>query len=763
MFIQISVRPDGTLSFSKDFIRLALGSACFLAVGLFTAGAGAQVDTPAPSNAPLEGDATEDANEAKHMADPPVGRSVIKLAPSKHVKGGKKIPPLATAGPADITEENYPDRIESFDFQNAEVADVAKAIGRLTNRNFIIDPGVAGKKITIIAPTQVSVPDAYNAFQSALAANGFTVIPSGKFFKIRQAADAKRDSIETYSGAYYPNSDQMITRIIRLKHLSADDVFKNLQRILPSKNGEMTPFPASNSLIMSDYGANVDRVVKIIEQLDKPGFDEQLEVIPIRYAKSKDVSEILGRIINKDPGGPSFQGGFGAPRSARFDRGGAPEDLSLVQSDERTNALIVVGNAAGVEKARQLVKKLDYRLESSEAGGVNVYYVKYGEAEKLAQTLNGVSGGAAAGNQAGAAQPPGLGAARGPSPADRQQIFGGDVRIVSDKNTNSLVVTASKRDYETLLDLLAKLDIQRDQVYVEGVIMELSSDKSRLTDLAYYKFHDDGSGGASAAGRMGFSGKDTLAKVMNPAGDSGAILSFGSGGPLNVTLPGMPGPIVIPSLVAFLNLLQSTTETNILATPQLLTLDNEEAEVEVGQEVPVGVDSATTGATTTVSTQRVKATTKLKVTPFIRPDSDVVRLKVELPIKGLSDIQVKAENLAKNAVATTDRNIKTNIVVHDGDTAVLGGLMRDEDTLSETKVPMLGDLPVLGWLFKASKISRTKLNLLVFLTPRIIRTVDDSHRNLDRKLQQRIEWLKTNFDGRDPYGKAMDELSRTAK
>ena len=217
---------------------------------------------------------------------------------------------------------------------------------------------------------------------------------------------------------------------------------------------------------------------------------------------------------------------------------------------------------------------------------------------------------------------------------------------------------------------------------------------------------------------------------------------------------------MVPSLLAFLNLLQSTTETNILATPQLLTLDNEEAEVEVGQDIPVGQDSSTTGATTMISTQRQKATTKLKVTPFIRPDSDIVRMKVELPIKGIADTQIKAENLAKNAIATTDRNIKTNIVIHDGDTAVLGGLLRDEESVSETKIPILGDIPVLGWLFKSSKASRTKLNLLVFLTPRIIRTVADGRRNLDRKLQERIEWLKNNFNGRDPHGGAVPGVQR---
>ncbi|MES2855003.1 MAG: secretin N-terminal domain-containing protein, partial [Bdellovibrionota bacterium] len=307
-------------------------------------------------------------------------------------------PNIANAAIEDITNENYPDLIESFDYPNAEIADVIKAISQLTGKNFIIDPGVRGK-ISIIAPSQITVAEAYKAFLSALAINGFTVVPSGKFLKVKSARNAQRDSIETYAGQYYPNADVMITRIMHLKHISAEEVNKRL-RILPSKDGEMTPYEPTNSLIISDYGSNVERMMKIIAELDRPGFEEQLAVLAIRYAKASDLANLVNQIINKDPTsgrGGGAGGGFGAgvPRfrsRGGTPAGGTPEELSLVAPDERTNAIIVVGNKAGIQKVRDLVRKLDYKLDPAEAGGVFVYYVRFGEAEKIATTLQGITG-----------------------------------------------------------------------------------------------------------------------------------------------------------------------------------------------------------------------------------------------------------------------------------------------------------------------------------------------------------------------------------
>lgn len=662
----------------------------------------------------------------------------------------------------DINDKNFPDVVQSFDYPNAEITDVIKAISQLTNKNFIIDPGVRGK-ISIVAPTQITVAEAYKAFLSALAINGFTVVPSGKFLKVKSARNAQRDSIETYSGQYYPNADVMITRIIHLKHISAEEVNKRL-RILPSKDGEMTPYEPTNSLIVSDYGANIERIMKIINELDRPGFEEQLQVMPIRYAKAKDLADLVNKIINKDTGGgsagaaPAF--GAGVPRfrsRGGTQGGGTPEELSLVAPDDRTNAIIVVGNKAGIEKVRELVRKLDYKLDPAEAGGVEVYYVKYGEAEKIATTLQGIASGA---SSSPASSPLGGGGAFGAraaaaSPLNQQSIFGGDVKITADKNTNSLVIVASKLDYEAVRVLLRKLDIPRDQVYVEAIIMEMQTSKQKDWNPTVYKFDDSG------VGRVGYTRAGTLTSIINPATDAGTILGFGSKGTVDVSVNGTN--FKVPNLLAFLQLIQSNTESNILSTPQILALDNEDAEIEVGDRVATSQTQTATAAGTQTGVNFENASIKLKLTPYIRPDSDVVRLKIDQSVKQPTTVSSGVgSSLASISTQLSDRSLKTNIVVNNGDTAVLGGLVRDSDKVSETKVPLLGDIPVLGWLFKSRQVTKEKINLLVFLTPKIIRNKEDSQMQLTKKTNQRIEWLKQNFDGRDPYGKTIDNFPRSA-
>lgn len=699
-----------------------------------------------------------------------ISTAPVRPLETQPVAGKSSAPSLSDAQIEDMTDANYPDLVEA-NFPNAEITDVVKAISQLTNKNFIIDPGVRGK-ISIIAPSKVTVAEAYKAFLAALAVNGFTVVPYGKFLKVKASRNAQRDSIETYTGKYAPTSDIYITRILHLKHISAEEVNKRL-RVLPSKDGEMTPYEPTNSLMITDYGANVERIVKIINELDRPGFEEQLSVIPIRYAKSKDLADLINQIINKEtrPGGapaPTF--GANVPRfrsRGGTAAGGTPEELSLVAPDDRTNALIVVGNKAGIEKVRDLVKKLDYKLDPAEAGGVFVYYVRYGEAEKIAQTIGGLASSSTTssspmGSTAPGAFGGGFGNAAGgrsASPLDRQNIFGGDVKINADKNTNSLVITASKQDYDTVRSLLAKIDIPRDQVFVETIIMEMNANKTRDWNPTYY-YLDPASKGV---GRGGFAKKGALSNILNPASDSGAILGFGSGATVDFTLPGTSTTVKVPSLLAFITFLQQNVESNILSTPRIMALDNEEATIEVGDKVPVSQTTTSVGNNVVNDVKTENATIKLTLTPYIRPDSSVVRMKLDQSVKQVNPNAAVASGLAALATTISDRSIKTNIVVNSGDTAVLGGLIRDEESVDETKVPILGDVPVLGWLFKSRSMTKKKINLVVFITPKIIRGIEDSQNLLGEKANERIDWIKRNYDGRDPNGAKMDALPRAAK
>ncbi|MGZ3771429.1 MAG: type II secretion system secretin GspD [Bdellovibrio sp.] len=663
---------------------------------------------------------------------------------------------FAKSSTEDITSENFPETIESFDFPNVEITDLIKAISELTGKNFIIDPGVRGK-ITITAPSKITVAEAYKAFLSALAINGFTVVPSGSFLKVKSARNAQRDNIETFSGAYYPNTDQMITRIIHLKHISASQVNRDL-RILPSKDGEMNIYEPTNSIIISDYGSNIDRVMKIISQLDVPGFEEQLEVIPIKFAKAKDLADLVDKIVNKGQkttgAGPgSFSAGV--PRFSRTSGASSQQGASFFMAipDDRTNSIIVVGNKSGITRIKKLISQLDFKIRAEESGGVYVYHVKHGDAEKLAQTLQGVTkeaapkptmGGSLLSPIGGQMQPP-------------QEIFGGDVKIVGDKTTNSLIITASKQDYELVLNLLRKIDSPRDQVFVEAIIMEMSASDGNNWGIGYYKY------GSSGYGKVGFNGGLQLNDLLSPTGGSGAVIGFGQGDTVEVTDPATKQTLKIPSLVGFINFLKTTKKANILSTPQIMTLDNQEGEIEVGDKVVVGaqVQNATATSPGVTTPQFEDATIKLTIKPFISPATNAIRMEIKQQVSQLSTAQTpKAFQDSTQPIAK--RSIKTVINVNNGDTAILGGLMKEQDVESIIKVPLLGDIPIIGWLFKSRNIVKDKTNMVVFLTPKIVRSPADNDAIVSKRLDERIEFIKTQ-GGVDPFGKKMDEIQRKAQ
>ena len=672
---------------------------------------------------------------------------------------------FASAHPEDITNENFPKKIKSFDYPNADLVEVIKAISKLTGKNFIIDPSLRNAKITIIAPSEITVAEAYKAFLSALAMNQYTVVPSGRFLKIRPIPIAKQDSIETYAGDYFPDSDQLITRIIKLKYINATEVEKQL-RALSSKGGEVTSYGPTNSLIITDLGSNVERVANIIEQLDVPGFEEKLVVIPILHANARDIAELLTQIIAGGQRGRTSRRTFSsgtsrfrqrsqpAPTSSSS-KGSGAASYSLVIPDNRTNSIIVVGNRAGITRIRGLVKKLDTKLRPEDAGGVYVYYLRHNLAERVARVLNGL---AAESSQQRLAttrrrSPRGGLPARGAPPTPTQGVFGGDVKVTPDKENNSLIITASKQDYEVVQDLLSKIDIPRDQVFVKTIIMEMNANKTTDWGINYYQFADEGKG----IGRIGFRGSDNT-DFLNPTKDQGAVIGFGEGKLVTVNVGGLD--LEIPSLSGLVKFLKTNNGGNILSTPQITALDNEEAVIEVGERVPVSQSTTQTqvGGTLT-AIQREDVTIELKITPFISPDTDTVKMKISQKVNALSNTQVRG-NLGNSAIATTKRLIQTSIVVDSGDTAVLGGLMTDEETDQVAKIPILGDIPILGWLFKSKTKQKQKRNLLVFITPKILRNRTDSADLLGKKLDDRINFIRTNMGGIDPHGEIIDSLPR---
>lgn len=681
------------------------------------------------------------------------GKKGAGLAPKQKQK-------FANAATEDISSENFPETIESFDFPNVEITDVIKAISELTGKNFIIDPGVRGK-ITIVAPSKITVAEAYKAFLSALAINGFTVVPSGSFLKVKSARNAQRDNIETYSGSYYPNTDQMITRIIHLKHISADQLNKDL-RILPSKDGEMNAYPQTNSIIISDWGTNIDRVMKIINQLDVPGFDEQLEVVRIRYAKAKDIADLVDKIVNKGQsstrGGAGVSGGFGggAPRFSRPGGSSGQQGNSFFTAipDERTNSIIIVGNKSGIVRVKKLVAQLDFRPNAEDGGGVFVYYVKHGEAKKIAQVLQGVAKDAAPKtNPNQPNQPPPFFAPPGMEQQDAKAsgaVFSSEVKITADESTNSLIITAGKGDYDTVVNLLAKIDIARDQVFVEAIIMEMSASDGFGFKPSYYNFASE-----NGIARQSFNGGVKVDDVINPLAGVGTVLGFGSGGSVELNIGSTKQKV--PSLVGLINILKKTTKANILSRPQILAMDNQEALIQVGDKVVTGANSTTTNNGPTIQTPIFEeALIELKLKPFINPTSNAVRMEIDQSVKQPAAGAATPKAFADSTQPLATRKIKTFIVVNDGDTAVLGGLIKDRESEEIVKVPLLGDLPLIGWLFKSKDTTKEKVNMLVFLTPKIIRSQVDSKQVMAKKLEQRLDFIKAQ-GGIDPYGQVIDE------
>lgn len=748
---------------------VSIGLASIMTAQIITPTAHAQMDDfPPPPPPPDFGDDSGPSFGSGSL--PPAGGVGRGGSPGASSGEGDVLTPgvkdrLAKAPLEDINNDNFPEMIESFDFPNAEITDLIKAIGELTGKNFIIDPGVRGK-ITISAPTKITVAEAYKAFLSALAINGFTVVPSGNFLKVKSARNAQRDNIETFSGTYYPNSDQMITKIIHLKHISASQVNRDL-RILPSKDGEMNIYEPTNSIIISDYGSNIDRVMKIINQLDVPGFEEQLEVVPVRYAKAKDLADLVSKIVNKDggsagsrPGGPPGSFTAGVPRFSRTGGGSnSNQGTSFFTAipDDRTNSIIVVGNKPGIARIKKLISQLDFKIRPEESGGVYVYHVRNGDAEKLAQTLQGVTKDAAPKpNTAGTPLIAPIGAG-GQMQAQPEAIFGGDVKIVGDKTTNSLIITASKQDYEIILNLLAKIDMPRDQVFVEAIIMEMSMGDSNNWSLGYYKYGDAG------YGKVGFNGGMDINSLLSPVGGAGAVIGFGEGKVVEVTDPINNRSLKIPNLLGFINFLKTTQKANILSTPTLLTLDNQEGEIEVGDKVVTGSQTTTAGASGATVTNPTfeDATIKLTLKPFISPATDSVRMEIKQQVSQISTASTP-EAFRSSTQPLAKRSIKTVINVNNGDTAILGGLMKEQDIETISKVPLLGDIPILGWLFKSRSIQKDKTNMVVFLTPKIVKNSAQSNQILSKTLDDRIDFIKQQ-GGRDPFGKKMDELYKKAQ
>jgi len=591
------------------------------------------------------------------------------------------LPWLVVSGPAKAGEV-------TMNFANADIRSVIKFVSEFSHKNFLVDNRVKGR-VTIVSPTPIPAEDAYKVFLSILEVNGFTAIPSGNVVKVIPLAEGKQKAMPVSIGGRTGGSDALITRLISLKHASAQQLVSVLRPLI-SPQSSLAAYMPANILILTDTASNTDKVLRIVQALD---VSEAVGVrlLSLKYASAEKVAKTL-------------QGLYGGARGvARAVPGQSPAMAGSVKiiAHNPGNILVVVASGATMPEIVSIVRKLDV-LPKPDSERLQVRYLKNADAEDVAKVITSLIGGQQTGNAPGARRP----------------IFSSDVKVVADPATNALLIVADPSDRKAMNALIDKLDIRRLQVLVEAMIIEISTDDAQQFGIEFQSINDFTQPGRKPIGGTSFSSK------------SGANISSVAANPLSpgngLTVGLVSGTITFGgteflNLAALLRALETKTNANVLSTPNILTMDNEEAEIIVGENVPfvTGSQQTTGGLANPFQTiQRQDVGLTLRVTPQIS-EGDTIRLKI---FQEISSVKPKGE---AQDIITSKRSVKTTVLANDGNIIVLGGLMRDDTSTTVQRVPCIGAIPIIGEPFKFTQNSRKKTNLMVFLRPHIIRSKKD--------------------------------------
>jgi general secretion pathway protein D len=659
----------------------------------------------------------------------------------------------------------------TLDFANAEIAAVARAMATITGRNVVVDPRVKG---TMSLSTERAVPPAvaFDQFLSALRLQGFTVVESAGLYKVVPEADAKLQSQAVTLGnrsSGTPTGNRIVTQIFKLNFENANNLVPVLRPLI-SPNNTINVNPGTNSLVITDYADNLQRLARIIAASDVSNAGD-VEVIPLQHAIAADLAPLVARLV--DAAG-STTAGAGTPAAGAAGVvqavGGASGQTdgtfrTTLIAEPRSNALILrAANPARTALVRSLVARLDQptnRGPNGDAGNIYVVYLKNAEATRLAVTLRAslasLNPGTGAPGTAGtspqvAATTPQLGASStggstfgsnlsGSISTGASSNFGNSAMpqtggtIQADPATNSLIITASEPQYRQLRAVIDKLDGRRAQVLVESLIVEVNASKAAEFGIQWQTAL--GNRGDGTLGVIGTNSNVAGPNILNLAlaaasgttagiaaalTGSGGVTSTGNGLNLGIA-PRINGRYYLGAIA---NFLENTGDGNVLSTPNLMTLDNEEAKIVIGQNLPfVTGQYASTGATTTVNpfttVERKDVGLTLRVKPQIN-EQGTVKLAIYQEVSSVDASTL--QNL--NGPTTNKRSIESNVLVDDGSIIVLGGLLQDTYSLSQDKVPVIGDVPLIGGLFRNEARRRTKTNLMVFLRPVVVRDTADS-------------------------------------
>ena len=624
----------------------------------------------------------------------------------------------------------------TLNFVNAEIEAVARTMAAVTGRNIIVDPRVKG---TITLATERPVPPAaaFNQFVATLRLSGFTVVESGGLLKVVPEAEAKLQSGAVSVGSLQGGS-QIVTQIFRLNFENAGNLVPILRPLI-SPNNTINVNPGNNSLVITDYADNLQRLARIIAALDVSNATD-VEVINLQHGLASDVAPIVQRLVDSSAAGPG-----GAPAPAG--QGQADTGFrTTVIAEPRSNSLIIrASNPARLNLVRSLIARLDQpSAQGGASGNIYVVYLKNAEATKLATVLRaalassvGTQGGASVAAAGGGGTPTSIGTAGGGSPAtapiqgSAQPSTGGQIQ--ADPATNSLIITAPEPQYRQLRAVIDRLDARRAQVLVESLIVEVSADKVAEFGIQWQNIL-----GTQNSSLIGFLG--TNFRGGGTGGTNIIDLAIGAATGAALPAPGanfalarnISGTFVLGLLARFL---ESKGDGNILSTPNLLTLDNEEAKIVIGQNVPFVTGQFTnTGAGTGGSVnpfqtiERKDVGLTLRVKPQIS-ENGTVKMQIFQEVSSVVDSSVNSAT----GLITNKRSIESNVLVEDGGIVVLGGLLEDRYSGNQEKVPGVGDVPIFGNLFRSERRSRNKTNLMVFLRPVVVRDATQTEElSLDR-------------------------------
>lgn len=659
-----------------------------------------------------------------------------------------------------------------LDFVDTPLTDVIKYFAEITGRNFILTDDLKGE-VTIISHKPVTVAEAYEAFLSALEVEGYSTVTVGGMTKVVPNGEAANNNTRVYEGGNIPYTDNHVTQIIQLDSVSVGDI-SSVVKDLAGKSAKIIAYAPTNTLIITDSAVNIRRVYRIINQLDVAAPKASLEIIPLQRATASEVKQVIEELYGTAESSSSSSSSNSNTNNSRTTRrrrrrnaetapeattasantvGSEGKYIEKIISDERTNSLIVLANEEAMRAVKKLVEELDVDVDPASRAQIHVIYLEHAKAADVAQVLSSLADSASSNNNNNRSSAAAAAAARrnqrntpAADAADAEgssatAAFDSGVRITSDENTNSLVLIATPDQFKIIKSVIDQLDIVRKQVFVEAVIMELASEDQNEVGLGLHLGRNNTVAGQDVlslvSGQVGASSLSVSEDLLTGS----AIGVFGPEITTSVTNPLTGSALTVPAFGIVLQALQSSSTTNILSTPNILTMDNEEAKIVVGRNIPFPVsNSFNNNGQPVISYQREDVAITLQVTPQIN-ESNYVTLQVFQEVQEVEEDSSGLDTTTAGFI-TSKRSAETTVVVRDNQTIVIGGLMGSTDTEVQTKVPLLGDLPLLGRLFRGTRTVNRKTNLLIFLTPHVIDEPADLEEVYRVKVAQRQEFIR---------------------